>query len=185
MTCRQRTTGLILTVTFVGSVAAEGQGRTPDELRSKKEAQIVKLVREHFFDARMADAWAAKHAHFAKDARDEAAFAVLANRALAELKTSHTGYFDKHDPEYYALLSIFCAQCSRSRPSNWTARALISRRKTWSVSSSPAVPRRKPDSGVGTRSRVPTAARSIASIRSWGERASPSCSRSDDTSPAN
>jgi carboxyl-terminal processing protease len=51
--------------------------------------------------------WAATHEHFAKEARDEPTFSMRAKRALADLATSHTGYYDRHDPEYYALLSIF------------------------------------------------------------------------------
>jgi carboxyl-terminal processing protease len=84
-------------------------GQTPKDVRAKKEAQIVEWVGEQFFDAKVAKAWAGKHRHFAKEARGDAEFKVLANRALVELATSHTGYFDKHDPEYYGLLAIFAS----------------------------------------------------------------------------
>ena len=36
-------------------------------------------------------------------AKDHESFAVVVNRMLAELKTSHTRYFTKWDPEYYIL----------------------------------------------------------------------------------
>lgn len=98
---------LLLAAWLGMSPAGWCRAELPDKARSQKEAQIVKLVREHFFDARIAERWAAQHQHFGREARDDASFSVLANRALADLQTSHTGYYDRHAPEYYALKSIF------------------------------------------------------------------------------
>jgi carboxyl-terminal processing protease len=98
---------VVLVAWLVGFRPPVCPGQTPNDVRAKKEAQVVELVREQFFDARVAEVWTGKHRHFAREARDDAGFKVLANRALAELATSHTGYFDRHDPEYYGLLAIF------------------------------------------------------------------------------
>jgi carboxyl-terminal processing protease len=105
---RQRTVATpVLVALLVGFRPLVCLGQAPNDVRAKKEAQIVELVGEQFFDAKVAKAWAEKHRHFAKEAKDDVEFKVLANRALAELATSHTGYFDKRDPEYYGLLAIF------------------------------------------------------------------------------
>ena len=69
--------------------------------------EIVAKVREHFFDAGRAAAWADRHATYADGVSDGEAFAAATRRALADLRTSHTAYYTKDDPEYYGLASIF------------------------------------------------------------------------------
>ncbi|MHC4618330.1 MAG: S41 family peptidase [Planctomycetota bacterium] len=40
-------------------------------------------------------------------AKDHESFAVVVNQMLAELKTSHTRYFTRWDPDYYTLQAVF------------------------------------------------------------------------------
>lgn len=42
-----------------------------------------------------------------KDVRNDMEFSLLINSMLAGLKTSHTHYYTKNDPEYYQLASVF------------------------------------------------------------------------------
>jgi carboxyl-terminal processing protease len=98
---------MLLSTSLVAWRVDARRGQNSNEGPARRESEIIKLVREHFYNSKIAEKWAAKHEHFAKEARDEASFSLLAKRALADLATSHTGYYDKHDPEYYALLSIF------------------------------------------------------------------------------
>ena len=158
---------------LTGAFPFQGTAQSPDKVLAQRQAQIVKLVREHFLNAQAAEQWAAQHEHFADRARDEASFSRLAKSALADLKTSHTGYYDRDDPEYYALLSIFAQGALYCQPSSGTAQGPTSPRRTLSGSFSPGAPRRRLGSGAGTGSRLPTASRSIASTHSGGEQGSP------------
>jgi carboxyl-terminal processing protease len=54
--------------------------------------EIVRHVREQFFDAERARAWAEKHARYGAAARDASDFERLTTAALAELASSHTAY---------------------------------------------------------------------------------------------
>lgn len=69
--------------------------------------EIVKVVRENFYDAKAGAAWAAAHDHYAATATGPDEFVRKTREALAELKASHTGYYTPADPRYYGLLSIF------------------------------------------------------------------------------
>jgi len=70
-------------------------------------AEIARIVRQNYYDPRAAESWALKYARYTASADSELKFAVVTKRALAELKTSHTGYYTDRDPEYYALLAIY------------------------------------------------------------------------------
>ncbi len=78
---------------------------TPDF--GARAAEIVKLVRDEFFDAARADAWAAAHVGYARGTADEDAFVAATRRSLADLGASHTAYYTRRDPGFYALRSIF------------------------------------------------------------------------------
>ena len=69
--------------------------------------EIVKIVRENFYDPKAAEAWAAAHDHYGASAANRDGFVRKTRDALAELKASHTAYYTPADPRYYGLLSIF------------------------------------------------------------------------------
>jgi carboxyl-terminal processing protease len=69
--------------------------------------EVVRIVRDHFFDKNAAVAWANKHDGYAAGVQSDAGFAALTKSALAELKASHTNYYTEADPEYYGLRAIF------------------------------------------------------------------------------
>src|SRR5579871_3197952 len=70
-------------------------------------AEIVEIVRSHFFDAVRADAWAAAHRDYAAHTTDSATFEQQTQTALKALHASHTGYYRPTDAAYYGLLSVF------------------------------------------------------------------------------
>jgi carboxyl-terminal processing protease len=69
--------------------------------------EIVRHVREQFFDAERASAWAAKHAGYGAAARDASEFEQLTRAALAELAASHTAYYGKDSSENLQLRSLY------------------------------------------------------------------------------
>src|SRR5687767_6123185 len=69
--------------------------------------EIVKLVRENFYDPKIAAHWADTHMEYAKIVDGEERFASLTNQILSELKVSHTGFFTPADQKYYGLKAIF------------------------------------------------------------------------------
>ena len=69
--------------------------------------EIVKIVRESFYDPKAGDAWAVAHDHYGAAAASQDEFVRKTRDALAELNASHTGYYTSADPRYYGLLSIF------------------------------------------------------------------------------
>ena len=71
--------------------------------------EIVRNVREQFFDAERGRAWAEKHARYGAAARDASHFERLTAAALAELASSHTAYYPKDSIENLHLRSLFSA----------------------------------------------------------------------------
>jgi carboxyl-terminal processing protease len=73
--------------------------------------QVAKTVEEKFYDPKLRGVdWAALKARYrplVAAAAAEAERAVLVNRMLEALGTSHTGYFVPSDRAYYDLLAIF------------------------------------------------------------------------------
>lgn len=69
--------------------------------------EVVGIVRDQFMDAPKAARWAEKHAGYADQIHDRAAFRDATRRILAELETSHTQYYIPEDPGYHDLLAIF------------------------------------------------------------------------------
>jgi carboxyl-terminal processing protease len=70
-------------------------------------AEIIGLVRNHFFDPRASEVWAAKYSSYATRITDEGQFVRRTNEILAELKASHTGYYTRNEPQHAALAAIF------------------------------------------------------------------------------
>lgn len=71
--------------------------------------EIVRHVREQFFDAERGRAWAEKHARYGAAARDASDFERLTAAALAELASSHTAYYPRDSSENLQLRSLFGA----------------------------------------------------------------------------
>ncbi|HVJ81615.1 MAG TPA: S41 family peptidase, partial [Planctomycetia bacterium] len=73
---------------------------------ARRSAEIVKIVREHFFDPVVAEEWAKRNANYATGLPADQ-FAAATRKALAELKVSHTGFFTEDDAKYHGLRAIF------------------------------------------------------------------------------
>ncbi|MFO0829734.1 MAG: S41 family peptidase [Phycisphaerales bacterium] len=71
-------------------------------------AAIVQHVREQFYDANAAAAWAERHRGLGADC-DASTWPRTAAAALAELRASHTAYLAPDDPGNVALRAIFAA----------------------------------------------------------------------------
>ena len=69
--------------------------------------EVVKVVRDNFYDQAAGQAWASAHEHYGATAMDREGFIRRTREALAELKVSHTAYYTPADPQYFGLLSIF------------------------------------------------------------------------------
>ena len=69
--------------------------------------EVVRHVREQFYDAERARAWAEKHARYGAAARDASDFERLTAAALAELASSHTAYYARDSIENLHLRSLF------------------------------------------------------------------------------
>jgi carboxyl-terminal processing protease len=69
--------------------------------------EVLKIVGDHFLDPARGNAWVRDHATYADLLGSNGVFAFETNRALADLKTSHTRYYTPDDVEYYGLLAIF------------------------------------------------------------------------------
>jgi carboxyl-terminal processing protease len=80
--------------------------------------EIVKLVRENYYDPKIAAHWADTHTGYAKAVDSEEQFASRTNQVLSELRVSHTGYFTPADQKYYGLKAIF-AQALNVGPVEW------------------------------------------------------------------
>ncbi len=69
--------------------------------------EIVTDVRERFYDAKRAEAWAERHKGYGAAAKDEEDFERLTHAALAELQTSHTAYYPRDTLGHVGLTSVF------------------------------------------------------------------------------
>jgi carboxyl-terminal processing protease len=70
-------------------------------------AAVVEHVRTSFFDPARGAAWAERHAGYARQITERAAFVAETNRLLAELGASHTELIDAGDPRAAELRAIF------------------------------------------------------------------------------
>jgi len=91
---------------LAAAIAAPAQPRAAARFTARGD-EIVALVRDNFFDAARAQAWAAKHRGYAAEVRDASAFAARTNEILAELATSHTAYYPRGGGEHPMLSAIF------------------------------------------------------------------------------
>lgn len=100
---------LAMALLCVGCVLIPGHARAaaPPSAWSARGDEIVRLVRENFHDAKLAETWAHDHAGYAAGVTSEAEFVLLTKRAIAQLPASHTGFFARTDPEFYDLRAIF------------------------------------------------------------------------------
>lgn len=71
--------------------------------------EIVRHVREQFFDAERGRIWAEKHARYGAAARNASDFERRTAAALAELGSSHTAYYPRESSENLQLRSLFGA----------------------------------------------------------------------------
>jgi carboxyl-terminal processing protease len=84
----------------------------PPERRASWTArgdEIVRLVREHFFDRKVAEDWATRFAGYSRAADSDEKFVDVTRWVLGELKASHTGFFTTRDAKYYGLRAIFAS----------------------------------------------------------------------------
>jgi len=77
-----------------------GEAPAPRNFQTLGE-ELLKHVKENFFDSQRAARWAKEHAGYAAKISTRKDFARLTNQLLAELKTSHTDYFTPDDLKYY------------------------------------------------------------------------------------
>ena len=69
--------------------------------------EVVGFVRTRFYDAKKAEAWAAKHRGYGATASNAEDFARRTNEALAELGASHSVLYPKGSSGHTALSAIF------------------------------------------------------------------------------
>jgi len=74
---------------------------------SARGDELVKTVRDHFYDPKTAKEWADRHAALGKGAKDEDDFKRIVGDALRDLNASHTAYYTPSDARYYGLAAIF------------------------------------------------------------------------------
>ncbi len=95
--------GWMVVLWMLGAGAwAQAPGR-----HAKLGDELVAHVRERFYDAKKAEAWAARYQGYGAAARSEEDFARLTQAALAELQASHTAYYPRDTLGHVALSSIF------------------------------------------------------------------------------
>jgi carboxyl-terminal processing protease len=71
--------------------------------------EIVTHVQGQFLDAKRAQAWAQKHAHYGASAKTAEDFERRTNAALRELGASHTAYYPKDSSENLQLRSLYAS----------------------------------------------------------------------------
>jgi carboxyl-terminal processing protease len=71
--------------------------------------EVVRLVREHFYDRNLADAWATKYAGYAATIDNALQFSNQTKQILKELNASHTAYHTNRELEFFGLSAIFAA----------------------------------------------------------------------------
>jgi carboxyl-terminal processing protease len=80
----------------------------PPDFKSRGN-EVVRIVRENFYNRVAADEWASRHGGYADEIDNAVSFATETKKRLADLKTSHTAYYTRRDPEYYGLSAIFAS----------------------------------------------------------------------------
>ncbi len=98
------------------AIAASGPARAADPDPRALGREVVGLVAGQFYDPARARDWAASHAGYADAIADPRDFARATNRALDDLKASHTAYYTRDQVEYYGLLAIFARSLGIDEP---------------------------------------------------------------------
>ena len=97
-----------------GSVAfvtvVPGEGAAPPS-RADIFQEVWQTVRDNFFDPHFKGVdWDAAQKRFGNEAtkaRTDEEFSAVINAMLAQLRTSHTHFYTKRDPEYFQLVGLF------------------------------------------------------------------------------
>jgi carboxyl-terminal processing protease len=95
--------------------------------------EVVRLVKERFYDPTRSEPWAAENADYAAAIRDAETFRRETRRRLAELRASHTEHYTPDDPGYRDLLSIFEPVLKRSAAGENLGLAAVEREGGWFV----------------------------------------------------
>src|ERR1051326_1467457 len=89
---------------------APAEGAAPPS-RADIFQEVWQTVRDNFFDPHLKGVdWDAAQKRFAKEAtnaRTDEEFSAVINAMLAELRTSHTEFYTKRDPDYFQLVGLF------------------------------------------------------------------------------
>jgi carboxyl-terminal processing protease len=80
----------------------------PPDFKSRGD-EVVRIVRENFYNRIAADEWASRHTGYADEIDNAVSFATETRKRLADLKTSHTAYYTRREPEFYGLSAIFAS----------------------------------------------------------------------------
>jgi carboxyl-terminal processing protease len=91
----------------LGICAVGGSPAKRANERAARGGEIVRLVRENFYDKKSAAAWADRHMGYGATVTTDRAFEELTRRALSELKASHTGYYPIGSPDWNSLVAIY------------------------------------------------------------------------------
>lgn len=97
---------VVLMVAVMAQGVAARTGTGTDDAAALAD-EVVALVRDQFFDPDVGAEWAARHAAYGAGLDGGEAFVTRTRELLAELATSHTGYYTTRDPEHAGLLAIF------------------------------------------------------------------------------
>jgi carboxyl-terminal processing protease len=111
------TSVIVVTATFCISLLpaenAAGQSESASGSPTAVFNEVWETVSEHFYDPDFNGVdWDSSQQRFesrAAEAVDAEALAVVINAMLSELRTSHTHFYTRYDPEYYQLLDLFSA----------------------------------------------------------------------------
>lgn len=105
MVAGSRNAAVLVAVAFAMAASATKPVSSP----ARVGEEIVGHVREHFYDAKLAAAWADKHAGYGTASKDWDDFARRTSLVLAELRASHTAYFPENGLEAHQVRSIFAS----------------------------------------------------------------------------
>ena len=99
---------IVAGVASVRTTPAEG---APSPSRTEIFQEVWQNVRDNFFDPHFNGIdWDAAQKRFGNEATKagtDEEFSAVINAMLAELRTSHTHFYTKHDPEYFQLVGLF------------------------------------------------------------------------------
>ncbi len=164
--CKIIMTILVCLCFCITNLHAESQGSPEDKKTKKQEVltaeqtqteekfnpaecfdKVWQIINEEFWDPNFNGVdWedtGKRYRPKALEAKDHQSFAEIINKMLAELKTSHTQYYTKWEPEYYTLQAALIS--GRLREIRTTDTSVLERRRP-GLYSSQANPHR---TGIG------------------------------------